>query len=391
MKLAYVTQYDAQNVKYWSGTGYNIAQSLAGAGLDIDYVGPLKNARDPINIAQYLIQSKLLGKTDQPQRDPGFLRHYARQAETMLANSDAQVIVAPGGLPLTYLKTDLPIVLWTDCTFANLLGYYPSFSNLSRRSLANGHDCERRALANCDLMLFSSQWAADSAIADYGADPDRIRIVPLGSNLPEERDAAQVEAMIADRIARLSGKVTLFAMGVDWLRKGMDIAVEVTKGLSARGLDVELLIAGCSPPAGTILPDNVRLLGFISKNDPGGLARVADLYAHSHFFILPTRADCFGIVFAEASQFGVPSIAPDTGGVATAVLDGVNGLVMQPDAPVDRWVDGIAALIGDRDRYGALCRSSYDRYRKELNWTALGKTVAGHVEELVKRGRTAGR
>jgi hypothetical protein len=197
IKLAYVSQYDATNIRSWSGTGYSIAQCLRDAGLDVSLVGPLKNQYHPVNIVRYLTYKHLFRKNDHPQRDPGFLRHFSRQAEHMLQGRSVDLVFAPGSLPLCYLQTALPVALWTDCTFANLLDYYPKFSNLSARSIRDGHDAERRALTRCDLIIFSSQWAADSAIYDYGIDPVKIRLAPFGSNMPGERSPDFIERLIA--------------------------------------------------------------------------------------------------------------------------------------------------------------------------------------------------
>ncbi len=46
------------------------------------------------------------------------------------------------------------------------------------------------------------------------------------------------------------GKIKLIALGFDWQRKGMAKAIEVAGELQKRGLDVELRIVGCQPPAG---------------------------------------------------------------------------------------------------------------------------------------------
>jgi glycosyltransferase involved in cell wall biosynthesis len=339
MKIAYVTHFDARDVLTWSGTGFTIGACLKEAGGEIEYIGPLKKQLNPINIVRHLVNDKILRKRDHPHRDPGFLRYYGAQVTQRLGGSTADVIVSPGGLPLTYARTHIPMVMWTDCTFANLLDYYPTFSNLSARTIRNGHDAERRALANCSLLLFSSQWAADSAIQDYGIDPAKVHIVPLGSNLPNNPDPAEVERMIAARVEKLASKLTLFCCGANWYRKGIDVAVKVAERLNAMGLNTELLIAGCSPPAGEKLPDYIRLLGFINKSDASGIAKLVELYESSHWFILPTRADCFGIVFCEASSFGVPSLAPRTGGVASAVTERVNGYLFDPAAQAQDWAD----------------------------------------------------
>lgn len=385
MKIAFVTHYDARDVIPWSGTGFNMANCFKNAGMEVEYIGPLKKELNPINIARYVINQKILGKTDHPQRDLGFLRYYGKQVTRRLQASDADVVVAPGNVGLCYAETQLPMVLWTDCTFASLIDYYPAFSNLSARTLRNGQECERRVLTRCDLLLFSSQWAADSAVKDYGIDPAKIDLLSFGSNMPGERTPEDIERLIAARVQTLDKKVTLFCSGVHWYRKGVDVAVDVTKRLNAMGINTELLLAGCEPPKGEVLPDYIKLLGFIKKSQPSGMAQLAQIYETAHGFILPTRADCTPIVYCEAAAYGMPSLAPLTGGVASVVEDGVSGLLFDSKAPAQEWADRFGAILRNPTAYADLCRSSYADYRKRLNWTAAGLQMRKFLEDLLAR------
>ncbi|WP_270350498.1 glycosyltransferase [Ligilactobacillus salivarius] len=61
--------------------------------------------------------------------------------------------------------------------------------------------------------------------------------------------------------------------------------------------------------------------------------------------LLPTRAECAGIVFNEASAFGVPSLSVDTGGVADYVKNNINGYRMPLSAngedfalKIEEWI-----------------------------------------------------
>lgn len=384
MRVAYVSHYDARDVRHWSGTGHHIARCLEQQGIPLDYVGPLRNQKRLGNIGQYVVNRYLRGLNDHPQRDPRFLRHYAEQVDRRLRHLDVDLVLSPGSLPIAYLETDKPVVMWTDCTFASLQDYYPKFRNLSARTIRDGHAAEQAAIARCDLLIFSSDWAADSAIHDYGADPRRVRVIPFGANLPDPPSAEAVERMIQRRADSLGqGPVRLFCMGVDWRRKGMDIAVEVAGALNAQGLRTELVLAGCQPEPGVALPGHVTPLGFLSKDVPEQAAELARQFESAHAFILPTRADCFGIVFCEAAALGLPSLAAATGGVGAAVRDGLNGRVFAPDAPASHWAAAIAPLLCDRDRYVALCRSSRRDYQQRLNWDVAGQQVVAALRPLV--------
>lgn len=383
MKIAFVTHHDAHDIIPWSGICYNMAKCFEDMGMEVDYIGPLKKELNPINIARYFINQKILKKTDHPQRDLGFLRHYGRQVSRRLQYSNADVVVSPASVDLCYAETDLPMVLWTDCTFSKLIDYYPDFSNLSARTLRDGQECERRVLERCALLLYCSQWAAESAINDYGVDPAKVHVVAFGSNMPGERSPEEIERLIKARVNTLSSKVTLFCSGVSWYRKGVDVAVEVATRLNAMGINTELFLAGCIPPKGVTPPDFVKLLGFIRKAEPEGVAQLDEIYKSSHAILLPTRADCFGVVFCEASSWGLPSFATRTGGVPTAVNDGVNGYLFDPSVPAQEWANRIAALVQRPEAYAALCRSSYAEYRNRLNWDSAGKKIEQLLGDLL--------
>ena len=77
-------------------------------------------------------------------------------------------------------------------------------------------------------------------------------------------------------------------------------------------------------------------------------AKLAALIASSHFLLLPTLADCFGLVLCEANAFGVPSLANDVGGVGEVVKPDVNGCLFAADARPGCWADRVGELFSDQ-------------------------------------------
>jgi glycosyltransferase involved in cell wall biosynthesis len=96
---------------------------------------------------------------------------------------------------------------------------------------------------------------------------------------------------------------------------------------------------------------------------------------------LPTRADFFGIVFSEASAYGLPSVSTDTGGVSGAVRDGVNGLLLPISAGPDDYANAITKLFSDEASYRDLARSARAEYESRLNWDAWGATVSNLIQK----------
>src|SRR5206468_7082410 len=103
---------------------------------------------------------------------------------------------------------------------------------------------ERNAIRHARMAFFSSRWAVDSAIRTYGADPDRTKIVPLAANIDCDRTEADIERLIG---VRSTDEVNLLFLGIDWLRKGGDLAVAVASELSRRGIRTGLHVVGCGP------------------------------------------------------------------------------------------------------------------------------------------------
>lgn len=77
------------------------------------------------------------------------------------------------------MNTNKPIVFWTDATFAVMQNYYDCFTGLNRRTVRNSHLYEKNVLKRISLAIFSSEWAANSSIKDYGTDPDKVNVLPI--------------------------------------------------------------------------------------------------------------------------------------------------------------------------------------------------------------------
>jgi len=157
MKIAYVTTYDAQDIRQWSGTGYCIAQSLKNQSLSVEYIGPLRERDSLPSKVKRRLYGKFFHKTYLKDREPFVLKDYARQVNERLSSLDANIVFSPGTIPIAYLEYNQPIVFWTDSTFAGMIDFYPEFSNLCKESIKNGNAMEQSALERCKLAIYSSE------------------------------------------------------------------------------------------------------------------------------------------------------------------------------------------------------------------------------------------
>lgn len=379
MKIGFATTFDARDISNWSGTPYYMAQTLTNAGHSVAYIGNLSRR---LPFAFKLIQGwkKLTcNQRESPRFNVVAAKHYSKQVATALTHASVDVILAPQINPIAYLDSQKPIVLWTDGLYASLLGFYPGFTQHSATSVQQGNLITRECLARTALAIFSSEWAARTALEIYGISKEKVKVVPFGANINCTHTETDIRAMLRNRPR---DRVKLLFLGKHWHRKGGDIVFQVAKALHAAGQPVELNFVGCLPPKEISVPAYIKCHGFISKRTPEGLQKMLQLLRESHFLFVPSRAEAYGIVFCEANAFGLPCLTSYVGGIATVVKDNVNGKTFSLTATSQVYCDYIMQLMQNYSAYENLALSSFNEYQDRLNWNAGIRKVTQLIQEI---------
>jgi len=373
MKVAYVTTYNSSDIHSWSGTGYYMFQALKDTGYEIEQVILDKPKYDILFKVKGLLY-RLISKKYLKDRDPKYLNFYAKDLEEKLSKIHYDVIFSPSSIPLAYLDNKKPMIFWTDATFDGIKDFYPEFSNMCDETIRDGHIMEQLALTKSRYSLYSSDWARDSALKYYTVDEDRVKLVPFGANIDSNRNLSDIENIVK---AKDLDKCILFFSGVDWDRKGGDMALSVAEELTKRGIKTELHIVGVT--LDIELPDYVTVYGFVSKGSADGKKLLDNLMMKSHFLIVPSKAECAAMVFAEASSFGLPSISRKVGGIPTVIEDNINGKTFDLNDGADLYCDYIEDILSSKEKYQELSISSFKLYSKNLNW----KTASNRIKDLL--------
>lgn len=374
LKVALVQYRDARDVRNWSGTLHFSKRAVdrhVGSVIDLS---PAPVNFFPFRVARKLVQVTT-GKVYSYDHEPALARYYGRYFSRRLIQAKPDLIFSPSGSSgMAYLDTDIPMVYFTDGPWSVIKDYYPTYTNVVRRTDRTAEELERRSLERAAIVLVSSEWAREAAVRDYGADPAKVHNVFIGANLPDPPARGEVLPR------RLGEKLRLLMVGVLWDIKGGDIAYATLLELLKLGYDAELTVVGCTPPGGISHP-RMTVIPFLNKRIPEQRERFERLWRDVDFFVLPSRAEAAGVVFCEASAYGIPSIATHTGGIPSLVVDGRNGYTMPYEAGGAEYARVIAELASNPERYARLCESSRDEFERRLNWDAWGARVA----EIVAR------
>lgn len=364
LRIGFVSIRDATDVTTWSGIPFHILSELRAQGVEVEVLSPLET-KAKYAVAPARLIAKARGKSVTLDHFPFVQRAYARQIERFLKARSIDVVFSPSTIPVTLLECRQPIVTWTDAVFHSMQNYYSStFSNLTSGAVARGNRQEETALGRCCIAAYSSTWAMEAA--GRITDGRKLRLLPFGSSIPVRHTADDISRQARDKRLNRKGRCELLFVGMNWERKGGQTAVETAQLLNDAGIATTLRVVG-KPPQGEF-PDFVEFLGVINKNSNEGLERLVDLYRSADFFILPTKAEAAGIVFSEASSFGLPSLTYATGGVPDYVKNGVNGECFAPGTPASQFAESIKRMLLNTDEYEALSAKAFLEYRNRLNW-----------------------
>ena len=370
MKIQYITTLNSSDIHIWSGLNYFIAKSLIDNGLEIEYVENLKKKLYPDLVLKKLYYKFIEQKNFSLEVEEKILKNYAQQVSSKI-NSKSDLIFSPSTIPISFLETNKPKVFYVDTLINGLLDYNKC-SNLCNESIRSAIKMEQQALTTSSLALFSSDWAAKIAIENYDVSPEKVKVVPFGANITNYKSKYEIE-----QILKLKSKTecNLLFIGVDWKRKGGEYAVEITKKLNENGIKTFLHVVGVNDLSAYNYPDFIINHGFISKSTEMGIRKLEELYLKCHFFVLPTKAEAYGLVFCEANSYGLPSIGSDVGGIPTIIKNGKNGFTFPIDIIIDESVNVISEYFSNHKIYSDLSLSSFNEFEYRLNWKVAGETI----------------
>jgi glycosyltransferase involved in cell wall biosynthesis len=386
MRIGLVSEVDVTRPRSWSGTTYFMGEALAGAGASVERLEPVWRRRTrALSRAGHALRR--LGVADPMLNRTGAAAALkARALSRMVERSGLDAVFAPVGSTLVARYDAAPPLLYaSDATVVGMTGYYPEFTDLPPALLERIMREEREALHRAALLLYPTWWAARDVVGAYGVPEERVLVQPFGANILE---APPREAALAPREP---GPWRLLLCGVDWERKGGDTAVGALEALRARGLEATLTVMGVVPPeAVTERVAGIEVIPFLDKFDEEGAREFGRVFARADLLVLPTRADCYGMVFCEAAAYGTPSVASATGGTSEAIAEGVTGHTLPLEAGARDWADLLERLLTEPGRLEALRRSARGDFEARLDWAVWGRAVTERLGAILARRRGEG-
>lgn len=375
MKIGFISMSPPTDRRASSGTNYQMAQALARIG-ELVWI--------PVTPPRYYRYLEMAAKALAKLCKKKVCFNYTYVGARILANSvktdkisECDVLVAFwSGSILAFLDAKgKPVIYLSDATFPAMIDYYPPFSHLFKKNIRSGIDIEKCSLDKASVIVLPSSWSAISALNDLQQPKEKIHVIEFGANI-DDKD-------ILPHSFVYNGHLDILFMGVEWERKGGDIAVETTRWLNSNGIDTTLHIVGIKKLDEKIVSlPYINYVGFLNKNNHEEYRKLADTITKSHLLLLPTIAECAGIVFCEASANGLPIFTHHTGGVPNYIENGRNGYMLPLGSTGADFGKKIKECLLS-DELESMSKEAVLIYRKKLNWQVWSKKIKQIIDSLI--------
>jgi len=229
-----------------------------------------------------------------------------------------------------------------------------------------------KILKNADKIICVNSYVAEMTKQAFPDTESKIIIVNPGienNAKPNEQHLAKLKERY-----NLENKIVLLSVGRLVKRKGFDTIIEAMPAVLKKMPNLIYIILGDGEEQKNY---ELQITNYKLKNEVLIINNASDQerdlwYNVCDIFIMPSRNingdfEGFGIVYLEANLAGKPVIAGRGGGVGDAVIDGLNGLLVDPE-DINQITSAVIKLAEDQSLRQKLGEQGKMRVIGDFNW-----------------------
>jgi glycosyltransferase involved in cell wall biosynthesis len=291
------------------------------------------------------------------------------EARTALAEVPPESVLLIDGLALGAL--DASAVEGAQAPLVALVHHPLAFEgHLDEATREFLHQRELENLSRSQHIIVTSPSTAALLHTHYATDPSKITVAVPGVSRPTKPTAPQSPPL-------------LLSVGSLIPRKGHDVLIQALASVSdlawtaiiaGEARDEEYADSVARLVAERGLGDRVSLVGSVSAQE------LETLYSQASVFVLATRFEGYGMVFAEAMAHGLPIVSCHTGAVPDTLAPGAGILVPVDDPPA--LGDALRSLLSDSASLHAMAEVSASAGRALPQWSDTAAIVSSALEKV---------
>jgi glycosyltransferase involved in cell wall biosynthesis len=229
---------------------------------------------------------------------------------------------------------------------------------------------QRRVAKRLPRVLGVSSAAVSDTVTDFGIDPRRTEVIPLGVDTelfaPVQQRVAGRIVVVASADKPLKGLAHLLDAAAK-IRIDHDINVQLVSSIDPEGPTAKRLAAG-------------DLEGCVTVHSGIDDGQLAALIASAQVMVVPSLYEGFSLPAVEAMACGTPLVASQAGALPEVVGDAA---VLVKPGDVGELVSAISDLLSSdelRERYSRAGRArALDKY----SWAAVARATVAAYERTI--------
>jgi len=221
-------------------------------------------------------------------------------------------------------------------------------------------------------LVFTNSNYTSQIVSKFGVNKKNIKEIPLGVNYSKFRPELDT-SRLKKRYNLKGDEKIIFSVSRLVKRKGFDIALQAFAKIADR--NVKYIIGGSGPEEKNLkkligdlkVSDRVIFTGRIKEEELPLYFNLCDL------FIMPSReleggdVEGFGIVYLEAGACQIPVIGGKSGGVPSAIVDGITGYLVEPKN-INEIREKMEKILNDEDLADRMGKAARKRIEEKYNW-----------------------
>ncbi|PIT87404.1 MAG: hypothetical protein COU31_03105 [Candidatus Magasanikbacteria bacterium CG10_big_fil_rev_8_21_14_0_10_40_10] len=258
--------------------------------------------------------------------------------------------------------------------FLHGLDYGYAQTNLVKKKRLTG------VLSEAQTVVVNSNYLRQRVANQFSALASKTVVVyPCSGYSDVKIDPIKLEEM--KKKFNPAGRPVLLTCGRLVARKGVDMVIKSLPAIIKSRPDLLYLVGGQGKCRAELMylarrlgmENHIKFIGFVDDSDLPYLYSLADI------FVMPARQEDngdiegFGIVLMEASLFGLPVIAGNTGGQPEAVENGQTGILVDP-MDTGQISLSVLKLLQDKELAQRLGRNGQEKAKRFI-WSKELKKI----------------
>jgi glycosyltransferase involved in cell wall biosynthesis len=220
---------------------------------------------------------------------------------------------------------------------------------------------QKRVIQRMPSLLTVSDNSFDDIVRDFGVDPAKMRVVPVG---------VEHDVFVPPTAPRVPGRIVATA-SADVPLKGIVPLLEAVAKLRTER-DVELVIVGRAKEGGAAaraiarlgLEDSVRFVTGVSE------AELVQVFGSAHVGVVPSLYEGFSLPAIELMSCATPLVATTAGALPEVVGDAALSV---PPGDAEALAQAIKTVMDDDDLAASLGQAGRERVMARYTWKSVAE------------------